>query len=301
MAVKPADQRQAQMAMLKQKAIEIEKQKELANYRLRKASIDLNAQKTLQREKYLSPALTQNFQFGEAEQNTGANMNDKMLKMYMDQNIQAMNNRIAQADNEYKTVMSALKEAQSRLRGNLVSNESAVDMKTNLDNSLPEFLRPGNVGDINKVFWPFWFTAQGPVLAPEQSGQGVVSVSQEAAFICVAMTKTVLRNDGDVYTAAGSQDQLTDDNRVVGLRYSMRDAQSSRTFHDKPQHIDTLGSWLNPTVLPRPLMFLPNSQIEFNFVNDGGSKVGTYLPFITMFGYRLRIENAKDMLSLVQG
>lgn len=301
MSVKRADQRPQMMKALEAKAIEIEKQKALAKYRLQRANIDLSAQKAKDHQMYLSKPLTQNMTFGEAEAPQGAPMNDKMLKMYMDQNIAAMNSRIQQAQNELKITMSALNEAQSRSRGSLVSNESAADMKANVDNALPEFLRPGNVGDINKVIWPFWFTARGPILAPETSGQGIISVSQEAAFICVAMTKTVFSENGGGYYALGTQDPYGDNARAIGLKYTMRDAQSSRTFHDKPQCIDTLGSWLNPTVLPRPLMFLPNSQIEFNFVNESGSNVGTYLPFITMFGYRLRVENAQDMLSLVQG
>jgi hypothetical protein len=54
-----------------------------------------------------------------------------------------------------------------------------------------------------------------------------------------------------------------------------------------------------PSVLPTPILFLPNSTIEVTYQNDNATD--TFVPFITLFGYRVRIEDAQNILSTVVG
>ena len=58
-----------------------------------------------------------------------------------------------------------LKDAQMRSQG-LGAVNGARDLHSNLKASLPSTMMPGNVGDINKVIWPFWFTFSQIELAP---------------------------------------------------------------------------------------------------------------------------------------
>jgi hypothetical protein len=46
-------------------------------------------------------------------------------------------------------------------------------------------------------------------------------------------------------------------------------------------------------------MFLPNSTVEAIFSNKDAAR--TYVPFVTFFGYRVRIEDAQNILSTITG
>jgi hypothetical protein len=63
--------------------------------------------------------------------------------------------------------------------------------------------------------------------------------------------------------------------------------------------MDMVGSPQYPSVLPTPMMFLPNSNIEITYTNENASV--TYVPFITFFGYRMRVDDAQNLLSTVVG
>jgi len=195
--------------------------------------------------------------------------------------------------------MEAALKRRSLQRQGLPSVQGASSLKQNLDQALPASLRPGNVGSINRVIWPFWFTFSAPELAPNSASQGFTTITQEAAFVWMSYTKSIYKKtagpvytyvDPDNYTAAGQTD---------GLKFTLRDAQSTRTFHNSPIEIDQIGNPQFPSVLPTPILFLPNSTIEITYQNDNASD--TYVPFITMFGYRVRIEDAQKILSTVVG
>jgi len=53
--------------------------------------------------------------------------------------------------------------------------------------------------------------------------------------------------------------------------------------------MDALGSPQFPTVLPSPQMILPNANIQVNF-SLGPTYDAVYVPFVTFFGYRMRID-----------
>ncbi len=192
-----------------------------------------------------------------------------------------------------------LKEQSMRNQGLIPNPQNVQDFKANM-NKLPPQLQPKNIGQINQVVWPFWFTFTAPELAPNSSSQGFVTITQEAGFILMSMSKVVFRKttgptqytyvDPENYTSTGDTD---------GLKYTIRDAQSTRVFHNIPMELDMIGHPQYPTVLPSPLYFLPNSTIEITYQNDNASD--TYVPFVTLFGYRIRMDDANNILSTVVG
>jgi hypothetical protein len=195
--------------------------------------------------------------------------------------------------------MEAALKRRSLQRQGLPAQESASSLKATLDRALPASLRPGNVGSINRVIWPFWFTFSAPELTPNSSSQGFVTITQEAAFVLMSYSKSVYKKtagptytyvDPNDYTAAGQTD---------GLKFTLKDAQSTRTFHNAPLELDAVGLPEFPSVLPTPILFLPNSTIEITYQNDNASD--TYVPYVTFFGYRVRIEDAQRILSTVVG
>ena len=163
---------------------------------------------------------------------------------------------------------------------------------------LPAAMRPGNVGAINRVIWPFRFTGTAPELSPGgTSAQSFTTITQEAAFVMMAYTKAVYKRSGVagsyVYTFVDSLDESAA-GQVDGLSFTMKDSASTRTFHNKPMEIDHVGGGEFPSVLPTPIMFLPNSTIELTYQNNHATD--TLVPFITFFGYRVRLDEAQSLL-----
>lgn len=196
-------------------------------------------------------------------------------------------------DQKYNTIQ----QMKSRQRQGVLPDTSAANLQQNMG-FLPEFMRPGNVGSINEVIWPYWFTTtQTLSLAPDSMIRSAITVTQEAAFVLMGYSKSVFVVDEGEYT------YIDPDNAPAssspGLAYLYRDAQSTREFFDKPQDLEMVGNPRFPTILPAPQLFLPNSVLEVNFFNS--DPVTTYAPSITFFGYRIRIEKAKDILSLITG
>lgn len=183
-------------------------------------------------------------------------------------------------------------------RQGLVQNTGANSLERNLDKALPQNLVPGNVGAINRIIWPFWFTFTAPQLAPNVTSQGFVTITQEAAFVWMAYSKAVFTLAGGVYTYVDPE-QAGASGSTDGLKFSIRDSQSTRVFHNTPLDIDQIGSPQYPSVLPTPMMFLPNSNIEITYANENPTV--TYVPFITLFGYRVRVDDAQNLLSTVVG
>lgn len=182
------------------------------------------------------------------------------------------------------------------------------DVRDNLKNVLPNYLMPGNIGDVNKVCWPFWFTNKTPELPAALGGnasqsKATVTITQEAAFIITSYTKAVFIHTTpapgvEVYTYVDA-DQVGQTPLTPGLSMALIDAQSSRNFMSQPLSLDHIGDAKFPTELPTPLMFLPNSVIETQLFNS--NPTNAYIPWITYFGVRCRIEDAQRILSTITG
>ena len=165
---------------------------------------------------------------------------------------------------------------------------------------IKENLRPLNVGDLNRTLWPFFFTFDAAEVAPDRTVNNSFTVSQEAAFIWTSYTKTVFKKVGANFIALDPQETIKADSEANGLEFTLRDAQSSRTFMDKPMAFDHVGWARNPTVLSTPMLLLPNSTMESVVANTSPDGT-TYVAFLTLFGYRVRLEDMDKVLSTISG
>lgn len=208
------------------------------------------------------------------------------------------------------TSISAIVDSKERsianreeaLRQRQVPNNSAQNLRYNMSNALGPLLTPGNINDVNAVIWPFYFTTDIPdsPLAANETFQTGFSVTQEAAFIFMSFTKSVYLAEGEdpdqSWTYLDPNDALPS---APGLQFTLRDGSSSRQYFNTPINIDTYANPLFPTKFPRPVMLLPNQVMQIQFVNNHPTNL--YVPFITAFGYRIRIDEAQKFLSLVYG
>lgn len=168
---------------------------------------------------------------------------------------------------------------------------------------MPFFLAPGNVGDINTVIWPFWFPTPMVTLAPSQTLSSSITISKVAAFVAVSFTKTVFLRTEPAPGQVSYQYLNPDDPAMAGmsqgLSFSWRDAQSTREFVDRTVSLDHYGNPRFPHLLPSPQLFLPNSQVEFQFTN--GHPTSTLAVGVTFYGVRVRTDEAGQILSTVYG
>jgi len=184
------------------------------------------------------------------------------------------------------------KQAQQSIGARQLSNMMAQPLANQV--------KAGNVGALNRVIWPFWFTFSAPELAPQTSSQGFFTVTQEAAFVLMAITKAVYsKTTGPTqYTYIDPNDESAS-GQADGLKWTLRDAQSSRVFSNLPVEMDQFGSPEWPFILSTPIMFLPNSTVEMTYQNDNAAS--TFVPYMTFFGYRVRVEDAQNLLGTVVG
>lgn len=189
-----------------------------------------------------------------------------------------------------------LDRLENTLRQGLVPNKSTQDLERNISRNMMNAFVPGNVGDINKVLWPFWFSTDLTLLEPGQNVPLRFSVTQEAGFAYMSLTKTVF----DFDDVTNELTYVDPDEPVIGespgLSYILRDPQSGREFHNIPQSLDMVGNPRWPAALPVPYFYLPNSNVEFSVINSHPTNI--YYVQITLFGYRVRVEDARQILSL---
>lgn len=171
---------------------------------------------------------------------------------------------------------------------------SIADLKQNLEYSLPSYMMPGNIGGINEVCWPFYFQMDFDFGNPYTLNSAFVQtqyfqVTQESAFILMSISRS--------HTTVNTQD--------APLSVEFIDVQSARRFNDGPVPIQAIGFNSQPTILPTPMLLLPNARWqctlralpEVNQVQNLGSSAMQ----MTFFGYRIRIEDADKVLSTIFG
>lgn len=212
-----------------------------------------------------------------------------------------LQNKLNHINNQIDKDANLLKNAEMRFRGGQAPTEGPQTLAHNLSQGLNSKMMPGNVGDINRVAWPFWFTTTKSIIAPNQAVQGNLTITQEAAFIALSMTKAVYLEE----LGGAGQYQFIDPaqpdggGKSNGLTFLMRDSVSSRQFMNRAIDINQIGHWKYPSVFAVPQLFMPNANIEFTFQNNTNDL--TYMPFVTVFGLRVRVDHAKDILSSVTG
>lgn len=216
--------------------------------------------------------------------------------------LNTLRNQVTGIKNIVDSKANTLAAKESQIRQLQAPMNNARDLERNLQRNVGPMLAPGNVGDINKIIWPFYFTTDLPAesLAQNEVFQTGFSVTQEAAFVMMSITKTVyLENDPNEFIYADPNDSTVAANSAPGLQFTLRDGSSSRQFYNMPMDISHYGNPRFPTKLPRPIMFLPNQNVQIAFTNTHESNL--YLPSITVFGYRMRVDDAQNFLSLVYG
>lgn len=211
------------------------------------------------------------------------------------QELEMLRNQVSRLAEFVEGKEGQLKQMESMISQGQAQSNSPQNLQYNLRNSLGPLMTPGNVSDLNSVIWPFYFTTEVPEesIGPNETFQTGFSVTQEAAFIMMSYTKTVYLDD------EGQWGYLNPSNSpsAPGLQFTFRDGSSSRQLFNSPINIDLYGNPRFPTKWPRPIMLLPNQVMQVQFVNTHPTQ--SYVPFITAFGYRMRIEEAQKFLSLV--
>src|ERR1017187_5308790 len=101
-----------------------------------------------------------------------------------------LQSQVAQRDSFLQAKEKALKYKENQLRrGNIPlsglpdssTNRPGSALQANMQNNLPPGMVPGNVGDINRVIWPFYFTTDYVSINPDQSIRSGFTITQEAA------------------------------------------------------------------------------------------------------------------------
>jgi len=187
-------------------------------------------------------------------------------------------------------------EAIRREQGYEPTGNSVENMERQFEKSLPKWLRPGNVGEINDVFWPFFFTFDQVILPPQSSVSSVLTVTKEAGFIWINMIKSIFSKDPEtMYLTWINPDDETAAGKTPGLKWSLRDANSTRQFSNIPIDMDHVALPRFPTTHPKPQYFMPNANVEITYFNTHATNY--YVAFMTLQGYRIR--QPEDLLSLV--
>lgn len=200
---------------------------------------------------------------------------------------------------QLKNTKGATQNIKARMQA--LSSEPVVNNAGNLEQNISKFvpkqLMPTNVGHLNKVSWPFWYTMEfdfgtDPALTINTTQTQSFQVSQEAAFIF-----THLYRFADEYSGSGDLGPWT---------IEFRDRQSSRFFNNAPIPIQMIGSKSLPAWLPTPMIILPNAFMEGTMSThlEAGvtqATVGSGKHKFTFAGFRVRVEDAHKVLSSVFG
>lgn len=181
-----------------------------------------------------------------------------------------------------------------------IQAKSFMNKNRKTDDIDSKVLFAGNVGDINSIVWPYFFQSKMQEIAPD--GQEVlnINITQEAPFCLVGLQKVVFKETSpDVWeyvnpkatTGAGADEGLAN-----GLKFTIVDTQSGRSWFESPISLDHIGDGKDMYKLPSPQLMLNNSNTEIQLFNQGSA---TYKVGVLFIGYRVRVEDAQNILSLV--
>ena len=176
------------------------------------------------------------------------------------------------------------------------SANSIASLRDGLNQSLPQYMVPGNVGGINQVCWPFYFQANvdlgdDPSIASNIITRGFFQVDQEAGFIMQSMAISHSTN------AVGLSATVN-----APLQVEIIDRQSSRRFNSLPMPIQMIGYNSNPSIFPTPMYVQPNAFIDVlvNGIPDVAQTFqGSGLLQFSFFGLRMRTEDQGAVLSTI--
>lgn len=153
---------------------------------------------------------------------------------------------------------------------------------------------PAGIKDINKIIWPYTMSTGFMQTSPAISyANKNLLVNQEAGFVVTKIIHQVFEKmSAGVYRWVDLRNENAED-----LYINFSDPQSGRYFAQEPFSINHIGDGQFFTkMLGRPLI-LPNSAINAEVTTKSTTK--TYFTNISFVGYRVRIEDATDILGLV--
>lgn len=188
----------------------------------------------------------------------------------------------------------------AKLEKMVLSEEANVRRKENsMSNKVPDLLTAGSMSDSNKIIWPFTFsTGMMRTNTSKTTDQRILRITAEAGFVALKIIKTIYRRN-DLGGGLYSYDYINQakGERAKDLRISWLDTASDRNFQQKPMSINHIGDSFFPTkFLSRPFI-MPSSSILFQL--DAGSNTEDYFTNISLVGYRVRVEDAKGLFTLV--
>lgn len=217
---------------------------------------------------------------------------------YDEKNLDVEIQRLMQIKRQQRRYEQGLKAREIALSTQeQIGSSSVRNLKKELNDTLPSYMVPTNVGGIDSVQWPFLFavnfdlstTPGWPAFTFSTSQTRFFQVTQESGFLLMSIVKVSSQ------TAAGA---------LAPLQLEIIDRQSSRRFTNNPMPLQTIGDTGLPTVFPTPMLVMPNASIELTLssqMNNGQNYAGASLHQITFFGYRTRIDNAENVLSTIFG
>jgi hypothetical protein len=182
------------------------------------------------------------------------------------------------------------------------SNASVENIKKNiaaleaqLSTKLPD-MTAASLKDVNQIIWPFIFSTGFIETSPTKTfAEKNITITAEAGFVATKIIKQVFEKiSPNVYKLVDSKDYTAA--QIESLQIAISDPQSGRNFFRNPMPIQSIGDAFFPTKLEGRPMILPNSALRVEFYNNGAKK---YFSNISIIGYRIRIENAQELLSLV--
>jgi hypothetical protein len=187
------------------------------------------------------------------------------------------------------------REANMGMQPPVAYNQTAA-LRQQMADSLPDYMMPGNVGQINQVTWTFYFNltfdfGANPTWSPATTQTQSFQVDQEACFLMMGITRS-----SSAYNTAGE---------LAPLQIEMKDRQSSRVFDNSPIPIQAYGTQANLTVLPTPFLLMPNAFFDVTMTTfQAGTQTtisATSQQHLSFFGYRMRVQDAQAVLSTIFG
>lgn len=212
------------------------------------------------------------------------------------------NSQLIQAHSELKRKLrseqTALVNKQEYLENAITKNRLEKASKVNTSDVDSRALFAGNVNDINSIIWPFFFQSPMIEIGPNGNEIANITITQEAPFSLVSLQKVVFYDDGGEWKYLDPQayDANVQSGIANGLKFSITDSQSGRSWFGTPISIDHIGDGKKPYKMPSPVLMLNNSNTEIQLHNSGSV---TYKVGFLFMGYRVRVEDAQNMLSLV--
>jgi hypothetical protein len=224
--------------------------------------------------------------------------------MYQDDRLNQIQSQIESLTNIKRQLRE--REKSLRAREQMLTQPSQFQFnniksfKQALSANLAPDMWPCNVGGLNEVTWPFFFQCSvdftdNPTISENTIQRTFFQVDQEAAFILMSVTRDQpLDAAGATATTLGA------------FQVEFVDRQSSRRFNDAPLPLQMLGDDSLPTVLPTGMLLMPNAFLDVLVsglppATAPQTLVGSGVINFSFFGYRVRVENAQNVLSTIFG